>query len=626
MDLGDIDVSELSSSEQFYLNFISQGNNVRKSLDVMTQNPMKYNAALLMKIIKDNEDTEYGQKYDFANIKIIHYAKSSGTMGNPKRIPITSLNQEINMKYNYAYLFNLFAEKVGLDWIKYPCLNLTELSMSKLPSGDTYGSISGKIMDVFGDMISEITTSPIEALIPSVGTNIRYIHVRFALVNPDISFTITSFVSLFLEFLRYIKGNWELLVNDIERGTIDESIKMPNEVRESLLGKIEPMPERAEELRKIFEEGFDEPIVPKIWPKMLLLIGCGSGGFKNYLDKIKEFTSSDFNFALIGLTASEGIFSLFTELNNPDAVLIPDSMFYEFLPLDANGDYSKIVTMDKLEEGKEYEVITTNLSGFYRYRMKDVVRCTGRYNNTPLIEFLYRMDQCLCVAGEKVNGENLRAAAYKTEKDFGFDLIDFSVYVDSDSSPMKYVYLMEVEDLPENVTKESIQEKLNENFCATDSVLCNKIEKSIIGKTELYFLQPETYLLYKELKVARGASPAQVKPPRILRDERDISFFNVLRDGELNRVDYLNMEEITLKSNIENLDLLFLKIEEFLEDKGVSIKSKLKLELIIEEDLTLEANQRDIGGLGLTIVRKNVDEIDYKYENNQNILTIEKIF
>ena len=711
MDLGDMDISELSFSEQFYLNCISRGNNVRKSLDVMTHNPMKYNAALLMKIVNDNKDTEYGQKYDFANIKsiedyqnkvpitdydsyagyiyrmtekgeknlltsyeIIHYAKSSGTMGNPKRIPVTSLNQETNMKYHYAYLFNLFAEKVGRDWIKYPFLNLTELSMSKLPSGDTYGSISGKIMDVFGDMLFEINTSPIEALIPSVGTNIRYIHARFALVNPDISFAITSFVSLFLEFLRYIKGNWELLVNDIENGIIDESIKMPVEVRESLSGKIEPMPERAEELRKIFEEGFDEPIVTKIWPRMSLLIGCGSGGFMNYLKKIKEFTSPDFNFALVGLTASEGIFSLFTELNNPDAVLIPDSMFYEFLPLDANGDYSKIVTMDKLEEGKEYEVITTNLSGFYRYRMKDVVRCTGRYNNTPMIEFLYRLDQCLCLAGEKINGEKLRAAAYKTEKDFGFDLIDFSVYVDSDSSPMRYVYLMEVEDLPEDATKESIQEKLNENFCATDFVLRNKIEKGIIGKTELYFLQPETYLLYKELKVARGASPAQVKPPRILRDEQDVSFFNVLRDDELNQNYGLNMEEIILKSNIENLDLVLLKIEELLEDKEISMKSKLKLELIIEElfvnicnyayekegeikiqygllenplriimnfidegvkfnpldkegpDLTLDADQRDIGGLGLTIVRKNADEIDYKYENNQNILTVEKIF
>ncbi len=711
MDLGDMDISESSFSEQFYLKCISQGNNVRKSLDVMTQNPMKYNSDLLMKIIDDNKETEYGQKYDFSNIKsvedyqnkvpitdydsyadyiyrmtengeknlltsyeIIHYAKSSGTMGNPKRIPVTSLNQEINMKYNYAYLFNLFAEKVGLDWIKYPFLDLTEHSISKLASGDTYGSISGKIMDGFGDKISEFTISPVEALIPNVGTNIRYIQVRFALINPDISFTITSFVSLFLESLRYIKGNWELLVNDIENGTIDESIKMPGEVRESLLGKIEPMPERAEELRKIFEEGFDEPIVPKIWPKMLLLIGCGSGGFMNYLKKIKEFTGPDFNFALIGLTASEGIFSLFTGLNNSDAVLIPDSMFYEFLPLDADGDYSKIVTMEKLEEGKEYEVITTNLSGFYRYRMKDGVRCIGRYNNTPMIEFLYRLDQCLCLAGEKVNEENLRDAAYKTEKDFGFDLIDFSVYADSDSTPMKYVYLMEVDELPEDATKESIREKLNVNFCATDPVLCNKIEKSIIGKTELHFLQPETYLLYKELKVARGTSPAQVKPPRILMNEQDIRFFNVLIDDELNNAKGLDMEEIILKSNTENLDLLLLKIEEFLEDKCISTKSKLQLELIIEElfvnicnyayekegeikiqyglledplriimnfidegvefnplnkkkpDLTLKADQREIGGLGLTIVQKNADKIDYKYENNHNVLTIEKIF
>ncbi|MBQ6099052.1 MAG: GH3 auxin-responsive promoter family protein [Methanobrevibacter sp.] len=684
---------------------------VRESLDIMTKDPMKYNADLLFKILEDNKDTEYGQKYDFANIKsieeyqnkvpitdydsyadyiyrmtengeknlltsyeVIHYAKSSGTMGNPKRIPASSLNQEINMKYNYAYLFNMFSEKVGFDWIKYPFLNLTELSISTLPSGDTYGSISGKIMGGFGDKISEFITSPIEALIPEVGTDIRYIHARFALINPDISFTITSFVSLFLEILRYIKGNWELLVKDIENGTINESVKMSDEVRESLLGKIKPMPERADELRKIFKEGFDEPIVPKIWPRMLLLIGCGSGGFSNYVEKIKEFTGPEFNFALIGLTASEGIFSLFTELNSHDEVLIPDSMFYEFLPLDADGDFSKIVTLDKLEEGKEYEVITTNLSGFYRYRMKDVVRCIGKYNNTPMIEFLYRMDQCLSLAGEKVNEVNLRAAAYKTEKDLGFDLIDFSVYADSESSPMKYVYLMEVEDLPDDVTKGIIQKKINENFCATDPVLQNKLEKGLLGKTELHLLQPETYLLYKELKVARGSSPAQVKPPRILMDELDRSFFNILIDEELDQDCGLKMEEIILKSNTDNLDVLLLTIEELLEDKEVPIKSKLQLELIMEElfvnicnyayekegeikiqyglledplriimnfidggiefnplnnespDLTLEAEKREIGGLGLTIVRKNADRIDYNYENNQNILTIEKVF
>lgn len=711
MDLSNIDISSLSFSEKFFLRCISEGVKVRESLEVRTKDPMKYNTELLMKILDDNKYTEYGKKYDFANIKsveeyqnkvpvttydsyadyiyrmtengeknlltsyeITHYAKSSGTMGNPKRIPVTTPSQEINFKYDYNYLFNHYAEKVGLDWIKDPFLNLAEISISILPCGNTYGSISGKILEGFGDELTDLVTSPVEAVMPRIETDTRYVHARFALIDADIPFIVTSFVSLFLESLRYIKGNWEMLVKDIKNGTIDESIRMTKDVRESLLGQIEPMPERAEELRKIFEEGFDEPIVPKIWPKMSLLIGCGSGGFANYLKKIKDFTGHDFNFALIGLTASEGTFSVFTGLNTHDSVLIPESMFYEFLPLGSKKDYSKIVTMDKLEVGKDYEIITTNLSGFYRYRMRDIIRCIGKHNETPIIEFLYRLDQCLSLTGEKINEENLRDAAYETEHELGFDLIDFSAYADSDSSPMRYVFLMEIEDLPKGLTREIIQERLNEHFCDTDPVLAYKIKKGLIGKTELHFLQPETYLLYKELMIARGIPSAQVKPPRILRDEPDIRFFNILRDDELNSNEGLNMNEIILENKTENLNSLLLKIEEQLEDKRISIKSKLQLELIIEElfvnicsyaykdegeikiqyelleeplrinvkfidngvefnpletespDLTLSAELRDIGGLGLTIVRKNVDKIDYEYENNQNILTIEKRF
>ena len=239
-------------------------------------------------------------------------------------------------------------------------------------------------------------------------------------------------------------------------------------------------------------------------------------------------------FFYLGLSASEGTFTTPTELNNPEAILMPDSMFYEFLPIENRGDYSKVVTLDKLEVGKDYEIITTNLSGFYRYRIKDVVRCTGKKDNMPVIEYLYRLDQCLSLTGEKVNEENLRAAAYQTEKDLGFELIDFSVYADSDSSPMRYVYLMEVANVPENLTREMIREKLNENFCATDPVLGFKVEKDLLDEADLLFLQPETYLFYKELKISLGTSSAQIKPPRILRNELDKNFFMVLLDDELN--------------------------------------------------------------------------------------------
>ena len=63
---------------------------------------------------------------------------------------------------------------------------------------------------------------------------------------------------------------------------------MSEETRSSLLKKIKPMPERAQELREIFRQGFEEPIVPRIWPKLQFLTGVGSGGFKVYADKIKE--------------------------------------------------------------------------------------------------------------------------------------------------------------------------------------------------------------------------------------------------------------------------------------------------------------------------------------------------
>ena len=561
---------ELSPLAKLLLPSIEKGKKAYDDLTEMAKDPMKYNTDLLMKILQDNKDTEYGKKYDFENIKSIedyqkkvpittyddyaeyifrtteynernlltnyevtHYAKSSGTMGNPKRIPTSNKSQMISEKYLTDLKHYLMAEEMGLDWINYPILNLIEISISTLKNGDTYGSISGKYMSSYKNL-SALVTSPIEALMPDVETDTRYIHARFALIDKNIYYGVTSFVSLLLESLRYIKGNWELLVKDIENGTIDESVRMPGEVRESLLEKIEPMPERAEELREIFNEGFDEPFVPKVWPKFKVLAGIGTGGFSDYLEKIKEFTGPDFMFFLLGLNASEGTFTTTTQLNNPEAVLIPDSMFYEFLPIENEGDYSKVVTLDKLEVGKDYEIITTNLSGFYRYRIKDVVRCISKRGKMPVLEYLYRLDQCLSLTGEKVNEENLRAAAYQTQKDLGIDLIDFSVFADSDASPMKYVYLMEVANLPEGVTREVLREKLNENFCATDPVLAYKIEKGLLDKTELYILQPETYLFYKELKVSLGTSTAQIKPPRILRNELEKNFFMVLLDDMMN--------------------------------------------------------------------------------------------
>ena len=55
-------------------------------------------------------------------------------------------------------------------------------------------------------------------------------------------------------------------------------------------------------------------------------------------------------------------------------------------------------------------------------------------------------------------------------------------------------------------------------------------------------------------------------------------------------------------------------------DKGVPFDPLQKP----DPDITLSAEDRDIGGLGIFIAKKTMDSITYAYENGENILTMTK--
>lgn len=57
-------------------------------------------------------------------------------------------------------------------------------------------------------------------------------------------------------------------------------------------------------------------------------------------------------------------------------------------------------------------------------------------------------------------------------------------------------------------------------------------------------------------------------------------------------------------------------------DRGVAYDPLAKA----DPNITLSAEEREIGGLGVFIVKKSVDEMTYAYEDGQNILTIKKYF
>lgn len=46
----------------------------------------------------------------------------------------------------------------------------------------------------------------------------------------------------------------------------------------------------------------------------------------------------------------------------------------------------------------------------------------------------------------------------------------------------------------------------------------------------------------------------------------------------------------------------------------------------VDPDITLPAEERDVGGLGIYMVKKTMDDISYEYRDGQNILRIKKKF
>ena len=135
-----------------------------------------------------------------------------------------------------------------------------------------------------------------------------------------------------------------------------------------------------------------------------------------------------------------------------------------------------------------------------------------------------------------------------------------------------------------------------------------------------------------------------------------------------------NTREIKVDAKVDNLDEVLAQVDEELEAADCQMKARMQIDVAVEEifvniasyaykgregtarinisieddpkkvvisfadsgdpfdplakpdpDITLSAEERQIGGLGIYMVKKSMDDVTYKYENGENILTITKL-
>ncbi|HEX3150973.1 MAG TPA: GH3 auxin-responsive promoter family protein, partial [Gemmataceae bacterium] len=85
-------------------------------------------------------------------------------------------------------------------------------------------------------------------------------------------------------------------------------------------------------------------------------------------------------------------------------VLDVTSHYFEFVPEnEIDRPDATILGAHEIEEGKDYYIVPTTKAGLYRYHISDLVRVTGFFHKTPLVEFLGKGSRFANLTGEKLS-------------------------------------------------------------------------------------------------------------------------------------------------------------------------------------------------------------------------------
>jgi len=110
------------------------------------------------------------------------------------------------------------------------------------------GPISATGLNRMRKLMPYIFSSPVDVIMPEEEMDLKYLKARYALACSDLMAMSAAFMTSLVDVLDYIRLNWEMLVEDIRMGTIDDSVELSDEMRAQLEAELVPKPERAYEL------------------------------------------------------------------------------------------------------------------------------------------------------------------------------------------------------------------------------------------------------------------------------------------------------------------------------------------------------------------------------------------
>ena len=518
-----------------------------------THQPRKAQEQLLQRILRTQAQTDFAKKHHFSTIRTIAdfrrhlplagydyfepylarvrrgdlralladrrvhmFALTSGTTAARKYIPVT---QQYLADYRRGWHF--WGLRVYWDHPETklrPILQLAgDCDEYRTEADIPCGSVTGLTAKMQMRIVQRLYCSP------PWGGKIKdaeakyYVALRLSL-HRDLGLIIAANPSTLVSLARTGDQHKELLIRDLHDGTLTNRIDLPGEMRQALKHRLRRLPHRAKELEAIIAR--TGHLYPRdYWPPYTVLGNWTGGSAGAYLRLYPEYFG-DKIVRDVGLIASEGRMSIPFADGTPSGVLDIMSHYFEFIP---EGDIDKpnpvVLSSHEVEEGRNYYIVPTTAYGLYRYNISDVVRVTGFYNRTPLVEFLSKGAHFSNLTGEKLSEYHITQAMDWILRQMKLTLGAYALSPCWHHEQPYYGLFVESCDLATEATGKALISLLDQRLSELNIEYASKRQSRRLGSIRLEILNPGSWFAWdcKRLN-SIGGTFEQYKRPCLLGD------------------------------------------------------------------------------------------------------------
>lgn len=459
---------------------------------------------LLMRLLRCNAHTEWGQRYGFAQmhsiaayqarvplttygdyraaIERIEYGQqgiltrapvhllepTSGSTTATKYIPYTSSLKAEFQRALAPWVVDLFRSYPALMsgpsyWSVTPVTRHNRYTPGGIPIGfeeeSAYFGLAQRML--IGALMA---VPPLVRLIDDMAA-FRYVTLLFLLRCRSLAFISVwnpTFLTLLVEPLQ---AWWQQLAIDIAHGSLSPPQPLNDDLYTRFVALNYPDPQRGTEIEAIFQAGGTAGTMHALlWPN-LQLISCWTDAWAaRAVPELQQL----FPQAYIqgkGLLATEGCVS-FPLVGQKGAALAVRSHFFEFLQ--AGAEYEEHPRLaHQLEIGGCYSVVLTTGGGLYRYQLHDLVEVVGYLKTCPLLRFVGKAAHISDRCGEKVHEQHVRHALDNLLTRHSLHAIFAMVACEEHTGCFAYTLFIESPTCPDDTLRAvgcELEQMLQENY------------------------------------------------------------------------------------------------------------------------------------------------------------------